>query len=156
MRKVVLSLMLLCLASTVHAQQPQTVTVTLTSAQLQSLTETPVVLVPAPGSGNYISASSGTLQYNAGAERYAGGHGRFMITLGPASSLSPVYVFEDTPGNGFIDQDNDQMQTLQLIEPGPSPELENRDLEIADIGSPFFDGDGTVTVSVTYYVLPVQ
>lgn len=160
MRKTILGLLTLCLASVLSAQTDsgavQSATVTLTSAQLQNLRETPVVLVPAPGPVSYINASSATLQYNYGTANYPGGHGRLQITLGPYTSPAPIPVFDGVLTAGFLDQDSDQTKTLQAIPLDPSPDVENLDLEIVNFGPPLTDGDGTVTITVSYTLVALQ
>lgn len=134
----------------------RTTTVTLTVVQLQGLRESPVILIPAPGAGNAISPVSATLQYNFGTQHYAGGHGRFIITLGPYASDNPISAFDDVLTAGFVDQDSNQTVTLQADPIDPSVSVENLDLEIVNFGPPLIDGDGTVTVTVNYNVVSTQ
>jgi hypothetical protein len=129
---------------------------TLSVAQLQGLRDQPVVLIPAPGPGLAITPISATLQYNPGTGHYAGGHGRFIITLGPYDKANPTLAFDDVLTAGFTDQDSSQTITLQANALDPSLNLDNLDLEIVNFGPPLIDGDGTVTVTVTYNVVSVQ
>jgi len=155
MRKAMIALFIVSLASGLSAQTSggmQTATVTLSAAQLQTLRESPVILIPAPGAGQAINVASATLQYNAGNERYAGGHSRFEITLGSYDSLNPICVFDSVLTSGFTDQDGDQTKTLQANPLDPSLDIQNLDLEIVNFGPPLIDGNGTVTVSVNYIV----
>ena len=158
MRTGIVILVLLSLTSGAAAQgsgAAQTATINLSVAQLKSLRENPVVLVPAPGAGNSISPVSAIIQYNFGTQHYAGGHGRFALTLGPYDSQSPLDVFDDVLTTGFTDQDSDQTVTIQGYPPDPSLS-NNLDLEITNFGPPLIDGDGTVTVTVNYTVVSVQ
>jgi len=152
MRKTIVGVFILSLASGLSAQTNgvQTATVALSTAQLQSLREGPVILIPAPGPGQAINVASATLQYNAGTERYSGGHSRFEITLGSYDSLTPICVFDSVLTSGFTDQDGDQTQTLQANPLDPSLDIQNLDLEIVNFGPPLIDGNGTVTITVNY------
>jgi hypothetical protein len=159
MQKLIVALAVLWLISPAAAQTSggnQTATVTLSVAQLQSLRDTPVVLIPAQGVGTAISPVSATLQYNFGTHNYAGGHGRFIITLGPYASDNPISAFDDLLTAGFVDQDSNQTVTLQADAIDPSVSVENLDLEIVNFGPPLIDGDGTVTVTVSYNVVSTQ
>jgi len=157
MSKLIAGLIVLFIFPTAFAQisgGQQTATVTLTVAQLQALRENPVVLVPAPGAGNAINPISGTLQYNFVMQHYAGGHGRFIITLGSFDSPNPMDVFDDVLTTGFTDQDSDQTVTVQGYPPDASLNVNNLDLEIINFGPPLIDGNGTVTVTVNYTIVP--
>jgi len=158
MRKTIVGVFVISIVSGLFAQTSgvQTATVTLSAAQLQSLRESPVTLIPAPGPGQAINVASATLQYNAGTERYAGGHSRFEITLGSYDSLNPICVFDSILTSGFTDRDGDQMKTVLANPLDSSLNLENLDLEIVNFGPPLIDGDGTVSVAVNYTVVPVQ
>jgi hypothetical protein len=134
----------------------QTSTISLTVAQLRTLREDPVVLVSPPGVGLAINPASSTLVYNFGTQHYAGGHGRFVITLGAYASDNPISPFDDVNTSGFTDQDSDQTVTLQANPIDPMVNAENLDLEVVNFGPPLIDGDGTVTVTVNYTVVPVQ
>jgi hypothetical protein len=158
MRNSILGTTILLIAVALSAQivAAETATITLTSAQLQSLRDTPVVLVPAPGPNSYINASSATLQYNYGTTNYPGGHGHLEITLGPYDSLTPIPVFDGVLTAGFLDQDSDQQITLEAGPLDASPQLENLDLEIVNFGPPLTDGDGTLSISVSYTLVTRQ
>ena len=160
MRKLILILAVLCpTVRAVFAQTgggQQSVTVTLGVADLQGLRDTPIVLVPAPGSGMAISPISATLQYNFVTHNYAGGHGRFILTLGSYASDDPILPFDNVNTAGFIDQDSDQTVSLNANPLDPSLRLENLDLEIVNFGPPLIDGDGTLTVTVNYTVVAAQ
>ena len=158
MRIAMSGLVFMLLVSGLSAQtsSQQTATVTLSVAQLQTLRETPVVVIPAAGAGMAISPVSAALQYNFGTQHYAGGHGRFIITLGPYASDNPISAFDDVLTAGFVDQDSNQTVTLQADPIDPSLSIENLDLEIVNFGPPLIDGDGTVTVTVNYNVVSTQ
>src|SRR5207248_8056981 len=97
MRKVMIALFILSLTNGLSAQASggvETATVTLSSAQLRNLRQSPVILIPAPGPGQALNVASAMLQYEAGSERYAGGHSRFEITLGSYDSLNPICIFD--------------------------------------------------------------
>ena len=100
-----------------------------------------------------INPVSATVQYNFGTQHYAGGHGRFIITLGSYASDNPILPFDDVNTSGFTDQDSDQSVSLNANPLDPSLSLENLDLEIVNFGPPLVDGDGTVTVTVNYTVV---
>ena len=134
----------------------QTATATLSVAQLLALRDTPVILIPAPGQGQAINPTSTTLQYNFGTQRYAGGHGRLIITLGPYASDNPISAFDPVNTAGFLDQDSNQTVTLQANAIDPSLDVTNLDLEIVNFGPPLIDGDGTVTVTVNYNIVSTQ
>ena len=159
MCKTIIALFIVSLASGLSAQTSdglQTTTVMLSAAQLQRLRESPVILIQAPGPGQAIKVASATLQYNAGTERYAGGHSRFEITLGPYDSLNPICVFDSILTSGFTDQDGDQTKTLQANPLDPSLDIQDLDLEIVNFGPPLIDGDGTVTVTLNYALVAMQ
>jgi len=159
MRKGIVALFILAVAGGLMAQtggEVQSASVTLSAAQLQGLRENPVVLIPAPAPGKAINAQSALLEYAAGSQRYAGGHSRFEITLGPYSSLNPISVFDSVLTSGFTDQDADLTVTREANPLDPSLNLENQDLEIVLFGPPLIDGDGAVTVTVNYTIVSLQ
>jgi hypothetical protein len=153
-----LILVLIALSTLAFAQDSsiQTLTVTLSAAQLQALRDTPVTLVPPPGRGLAINAISATVQYNFGTEHYAGGHGRFIITLGSYDSDSPISPFDAILTSGFTDQDSNQTVTLQANPIDPSTSIGNLDLEVVNFGPPLIDGDGTVAITINYSIVPTQ
>jgi len=158
MRKGIVALFILAVAGGLMAQtsEVQTAGVTLSAAQLQGLRENPVIRIPAPAPGKAINAQSALLEYAAGSQRYAGGHSRFEITLGPYSSLNPISVFDSVLTSGFTDQDADLTVTREANPLDPSLNLENQDLEIVLFGPPLIDGDGAVTVTVNYTIVSLQ
>jgi hypothetical protein len=143
-------------AQTSASSMSHTDTVTLSTAQLQALREDPVILVAAPGEGSYIKAASATLQYNYGTTNFPGGQGRLQITLGPYARTSPMCVFDGILKAGFLDQDADQTVLLQANDYEPSWNVDNQDLEIINFGLALIEGDGTLTVTVTYDVVARQ
>lgn len=158
MRPAMLMLAIVFVAPATWAQTSgglQTTTVTLSVAQLQGLRDTPVTLVASPGAEMAIVPVSGTLEYTFRTHNYAGGHGRFVLTLGPYDSPSPLDVFDDVLTTGFSDQDSDQTVTIQGYPPDPSLS-DNLDLEITNFGPPLIDGDGTVTVTVNYNIVSTE
>jgi hypothetical protein len=159
MHKLLMTLVAFALGSYAFAQtggDQQTATVTLSVAQLQTLREMPVVVIPDPGQGMAISPVSATLQYNFGTQHYAGGHGKFIITLGPYGTDNSIAAFDEVNTAGFVDQDSNQTVTLQADPIDPSANVTNLDLEIVNFGPPLIDGDGTVTVTVTYDLVSTQ
>ena len=158
MRKGIVALFILAVAGGLMAQtsEVQTASVTLSAAQLHGLRENPVVLISAPAPGKAINVQSALLEYAAGSQRYAGGHSRFEITLGPYSSLNPISVFDSVLTSGFTDQDADLTVTREANPLDPSLNHENQDLEIVLFGPPLIDGDGAVTVTVNYTIVSLQ
>jgi hypothetical protein len=150
-----LVLMLLVSGLSSQASSQQTAAVTLSVAQLQGLKDNPVTLVPAPGADMAISPVSATLQYNFGTQHYAGGHGKFIITLGPYDTDNSMAAFDAVNTAGFVDQDSNQTVTLQADPIDPNT-VTNLDLEIVNFGPPLIDGDGTVTVTVNYNLVSTQ
>jgi len=153
-----LVLVLLAFSAAVFAQDTsmQTSTVVLSVAQLQTLRDTPVTLVPAPGPGLAINPRSATVQYNFGTEHYAGGHNRFIVTLGSYDSDSAISPFDAILTSGFTDQDSNQTVTLQANPIDASISLNNLDLEVVNFGPPLIDGDGTVAITIHYSIVSTR
>jgi len=162
MRKIIVLLVGLCLVPALFAQAGgplQTATVTLTSAQLQNLKAGPVTLIAAPGAGSYINVVAVVFQYKAGTAPYvvaSGGHFSMLIGAG-ANGNGPVET-SDLSATGFIDKTQNHIRVPRISSVGDSQgNLENQALQVTnDGGAEWTDGNGTVTITVSYTVVALQ
>jgi hypothetical protein len=154
--KLVLPLTL-CLLPVLCAQvtgQVQTTAVTLTSAQLQHAKSTPIQLVAAPGSGQMLNVLSAVAQYKAGSSPYAVASGRLGLFLGNPGNV----IVASAPAAGFLDQTTNQVRPMpESVTEDDQSSFENQPLMVTNDGSAeWANGDGTVTITVTYTVVALQ
>jgi hypothetical protein len=128
----------------------QTASVTLTSAQVQHLHASPVQLVASPGAGQFVDVISVAYQYRAGSTPYALSNGGNFV-VGPAA------IFP-TSATGFIDQTSNAVAVAgKSTETVYQSVVENQAITVSnDNGTEWANGDGTVTVTISYRVVALQ
>jgi hypothetical protein len=162
MLKRLASLTILFAAAAVFAQTSgsvavQSATVTLNPNQLSSLKAASFVLVAAPGVGKVIAPISMVVQYKAGTAPYViPSGGSFNFTLGPRANGE--VVSEQIASAGFIDQTANHVRLKAAANIGDSQTLiENQDLRLSNDGAAeWIDGDGTITITVSYSIVTLQ
>jgi hypothetical protein len=133
----------------------QVARVEVTSAQLLALVETPVVLVAAPGAGKVLVPISVAWQYKFGTAPYDAPGSATVDYSSLAGDISGPGI-----GSGCLDQSSNQFNFLAIYLNGPNPQstAENLALVLAnEAGSgDFSQGDGTLTVTIAYYVVTLS
>jgi hypothetical protein len=155
-RRAFLGLIILSLVPSGFGQASGAVlsaSVTLTPAQLQQLHSSPVQVVAAPGTGQFINVLSFAVQYKAGSAPYTlAGGGNFAI--------APKFVNASAiPAVGLIDQATNGVATSGEYPQATVPQsaLENKPMSVQnDTGTEWSAGDGTVTITVYYTVVALQ
>lgn len=151
MRKIlVASLLLIALVPAVFAQGGvQTALVTLTSGQLQHLHASPIQLVAAPGAGQFVDIISVAYQYKAGSTPYS-------IPNGGNFVVSPSAIYP-TSATGFIDQPSNTVAVAgKSTETVYQSVVENQAIRVSNDNAEWDNGDGTVTVTLSYRVVVLQ
>jgi hypothetical protein len=135
-----------------------TAVVTLTPAQIKAMHATPVTLIPAPGVGKTIWIVSAALVYNFATIAYSSGSNNLVIaSAGQVAADDSWFVF---PANTIIDNTYSTAAWGAAVAnqggftgPLPLSEIQNSALTIRNDSTPEFTlGDGTITVTIVYYV----
>lgn len=126
-------------------------TVTLTSAQVLAIFTTPVTIVPAPGSGLALVPVAWLSNYTYGGTAYTDGGGNFQLQAG----TSVLGSFATAAG--FWTASASEMKLLSNFTPNLTvTNWANKAVTVQQsTGNPTL-GNGTVTVTVAYMVVPVS
>lgn len=145
---------------------PTTVTVTLTADEIKALHATPISLIDAQGAGTVVAVTNCWVKLNYIAPAYTAG-GTIQLaydSVAGAGSTTPgtgaSIIITAIASNTFVSQAaNAIMGTINggqaLILPGTQP-IENTRILITNPSvTEFATGNGTITIYVTYQVLPI-
>jgi hypothetical protein len=130
---------------------PLSATVTLTSAQILALFTTPVQLVAAPGPGLAIVPTFALLNYIAGSAAYSNN----LLNIGYGSP-STVVAFGGGFTNQLVSPTNNATFRASSLNTGNSSGIINLPLQIQTPVSNPTGGNGTMSVTLWYYVLPLS
>ena len=125
----------------------------LTSAQLLALNTTPITLIPAAGAGNMISIVNATLEYNFVATPYTVPGGTQLQLF-----VNTLEVGTDIAAAGLVDQGANTVASTTAANQTTgtaAATLANQPLTITNSIGNFTLGDGTLTVTVYYNIIPV-
>lgn len=131
--------------------------VTLTSAQLLDLHNNPALLVPGVP-GKILVPLGGVMLYHAGTTPYAGGNDLIVLYEGLAATTGRnAFLIGATIG--FMQQSTDRwcqlMQHIFYSDNGfPADTAIGKGLALGIEETPLTDGDGTLDVSIFYYIVP--
>jgi hypothetical protein len=132
----------------------QTATVVVTSAQLLALHATPVTIIPAAGAGTLISIVNATLEYNFNTTAYVV-PGTSQLQL----LINNLEVGTDIAATGLLDQAASTVASTTAANQSTGvamATLSNNALVIQNsVGPEYTTGDGTLTVTVYYNIIPV-
>jgi hypothetical protein len=160
-RKMMLYAILLCCLPALHGQATssaglQVATITLSAAQISALHGSPVPIVAAPGTGNAVAPLSAAFQYKVGGSPYSvAPNSHVLLYIGqPSNNVTQANAFR------FLDQTSSQVfmsQGIGGIGISPQATLENAPLMVEnDSSTEWAGGDGTLTITVYYTVVPLQ
>jgi hypothetical protein len=130
----------------------QTATVTLTNTQTLGMEATPVLVIPAPGSGYYIDVIDGTLLNNNTGTAYANG-GAIQLSYGTALTYPATATVAATFLTGPT-----VAQAIKLtgaLASTPLSDVAGKAIYISNATAPFITGTGTLQVTVNYRVIAV-
>ena len=138
-----------------------TTTTNLTAAQIASLVESPVTVVPAPGSGFYIIVHNFVFEYVFNTTPYIVS-AQDQLVLGTVNQINNEGSYQVAiPETGFIDQSSSQVLGFGGISLNYTTGLslavsdaDNQPLVVSATADPA-SGDGTITVTVFYTVEPI-
>jgi hypothetical protein len=134
------------------------VSVTLTSAQLLALSTTPITLVPAPGVGKYIFPTYFTMQYHFGGVAYAGAGSCDMI-YGPPPVVNPtnlIITYNWTAAASGIIHAAASCTFIGICGEGLTPYTTvNNAAVVFTAPTAVTGGDGTLTITLNYSILPL-
>lgn len=125
--------------------------VTLTSAQVLAIFTTPVTIVPAPGAGLAIVPVFVAYNYTFGGTAYTDGGGNLQLQIGTIPAFGAFATV------GFWDQAVSKItvQTTQRSVQNVSA-WANKAMQVSQNTANPTGGNGTVTVTVAYMVVPVS
>jgi len=122
---------------------------TLTSAQLLALKATPVIVIPAPGSGKYIHVIGCDIYYLFNSVAYTLNAGTIKLYHGPVANAKPLTAALET---GLIDQSaNRSNLDVAILATGNLTDAQalNVPIYVANAGAAEFTlGNGTVELVV--------
>lgn len=127
---------------------PQVVTVPISSAQILALHTTPVVLIPGVA-GKVAVVGEGCIAYVAGATPYTDNGG-------DATVIQAGQDIAQASGAGFWDQAASQVYAFGygIILTGPAAGFAGHDVVLTSHGANPTLGDGTLKVTLSYFLAP--
>ncbi len=144
--------------STTMATAVQQASVTLSSAQLLALHTTAVQIVPAPGVGFYIAPSYYYMQYHFGTLAYAGS-GNCSLIYGPPPAVNPtnlITLYGWCAATSGIMVHASSCTFIGICGEGLTPYTTINNVAV-NFTAPtaVTGGDGTLTITVNYSILPL-
>jgi hypothetical protein len=130
----------------------QTTTKTITSAELLDLVTNPVELIAAPGSNKFIGVLKVIVKYLPGETPYTNDLSVSLAYGDPSNAwVEDLFIFksfnQDAPWLGEMNSHNIFGDIGAAIS-----ESVNQALNLANVGDDLEDGDGTMSIQVTYKV----
>ena len=125
--------------------------VKLTSAEILDLYNTPKLLVAAPGVGRIIQFVSAVFFLDHGGTDYANGGNLTIQTVTGNAAVTVTIGAAD-----LINQDADHYRIVKSLDCSGGDDIEllsvNQGLELANAAAVHINGNGTLTVKVTYRI----
>jgi hypothetical protein len=133
-------------------------TVTLTSAQLLALSTAPITVIPAPGAGFYLWPQYYVMEYTYGGVAYAG-TGNCSLIYGPPPIVNPtnlITLYNWTAATSGIIHAAFSCTFIGLCGEGLTPSTTiNNAAVVFSAANALTLGNGTLTITVNYSVLPI-
>ena len=124
------------------------------TSQLTSLTTTPIVIVPAPAAGKILMPVALLMEYIYGGTAF-GATGTFTFFYGSTNSSN--FAFAPRNGQNFLDQTSSQFvsvlpSTSTTNVGAPKSVADGSSISVGNDAAAFNTGNGSVRVTVLYYV----
>jgi hypothetical protein len=129
-------------------------TIPVSSAEILALADVDVLLVPG-AAGSTIALVSVGIVYQAGLVPYLDGGGSMRVSTRAAGG-GVIAAWTDLAGAGFWDQADSQVFVpggLAALGNGPLSDSDGQDVILTADNDPTL-GDGTLSVTVAYYLIP--
>jgi hypothetical protein len=123
-------------------------TVAVSTSQIENLHSAPVQLLPAPGAGKMIVVLSSVIEYV---------HGSTPFTVDGTATLAIPFGGLTANQTGFLDQSSNQVYVVAAGGNGNFTAQVNQPVNLSNgSAAEASAGDGSLSVTVTYMVVPVS